>query len=105
MSPKKKTNTKKKATKALTVKGLDKQGQRISSQIFEEIIQAASKKSKKLVLESYGQHNVGGRLMPQDGPYHLTIKGPVGQRLGCMGQPGTTIICEGPASDDVGYLI
>ena len=28
----------------------------------------------------------------------------MGQRLGCMGMTGSTIICEGSASDDVGYL-
>ncbi|MDX2435197.1 MAG: hypothetical protein QNK14_11385, partial [Desulfobacterales bacterium] len=104
MSPKKKTTQKTKAAKTLTVKGIDKHGQRISSQNFEELVQAAAKKSKKLILDNYGQHNVGGRLMPKDGPYHLTISGPVGQRLGCMGQPGTTIICQSSASDDVGYL-
>jgi hypothetical protein len=32
------------------------------------------------------------------------IKGPAGQRLGCMGMEGATIICDGAASDDVGYL-
>ena len=32
------------------------------------------------------------------------VKGPSGQRLGCMGMPGTTILCEGSTSDDVGYL-
>ena len=82
MSPKKKTTTKKKAAKALIVKGLDKDNQRISSQKFEELVQTAAQKSKNLVLETYGQHNVGGRLMPKGGPYHLTLKGPVGQRLG-----------------------
>ena len=85
MSPKKKAATETKAPKALVVKGLDNNNQRISSQKFEEIVQAAVRKSKKLVLETYGQHNVGGRLMPKDSPYHLTIKGPAGQRLGCMG--------------------
>ncbi|NOQ66316.1 MAG: hypothetical protein GQ556_03760, partial [Desulfobacterales bacterium] len=76
MSPKKKTTQKTKAAKTLTVKGIDKHGQRISSQNFEELVQAAAKKSKKLILDNYGQHNVGGRLMPKDGPYHLTISGP-----------------------------
>lgn len=105
MSPRKATAKKEaKAPKALTVKGIDKKGRRISSQKFEELVQAAVKESGRLVLETYGQHNVGGRLLPAGGPYHLTIRGPVGQRLGCMGQPGTTIVCEGPASDDVGYL-
>jgi NADPH-dependent glutamate synthase beta subunit-like oxidoreductase/glutamate synthase domain-containing protein 3/ferredoxin len=95
---------KKKAAKALTIKGIGSDGQRISSKDFEELVQAAAKKAKHLVLETYGQHNVGGRLMPADGPFRLELTGPAGQRLGCMGQPGTTIVCKGPASDDVGYL-
>ncbi len=89
---------------AITVKGIDNSGQRISSKDFEELVQAAAQDSNNLVLEAYGQHNVGGRLMPDKGPYSLRLTGPAGQRLGCMGQPGTKIVCEGPASDDVGYL-
>ncbi|MDH4319540.1 MAG: FAD-dependent oxidoreductase, partial [Desulfobulbaceae bacterium] len=88
----------------ITVHGLDSEGQRISSKDFEDLVQAAAKKSQNLVLETYGQHNVGGRLIPAGGPYNIRLTGPVGQRLGCMGQPGTTIVTEGPASDDVGYL-
>ena len=88
----------------VSVKGLDENGQRISSKDFGELVQAAIKKSNSLVLETYGQHNVGGRLHHENGSVHLRIKGPCGQRLGCMGQPNTTIVCDGPASDDVGYL-
>ena len=98
MSPKKKT------PKAITIQGIDAKGHRISSKDFGELVQAAAETSNNLILKTYGQHNVGGRLTPAKGPYTLRIKGPAGQRLGCMGQPGTTIICEGPASDDVGYL-
>jgi len=90
--------------KTITVKGTDNNGQRISSKNFEELVQAAAKTSKHLILKTFGQHNVGGRLMPSNGPYQLTLTGPVGQRLGCMGQPGTSIISECSASDDVGYL-
>ncbi len=86
------------------MQGIDRDGRRLSSKEFEEEVQAAARISGNLILETCGQHNVGGRLMPEGGPYHIRIKGPAGQRLGCMGQPGTTIICEGPASDDVGYL-
>lgn len=93
-----------KTPKAITIKGIDKNGQRISSKNFEEQVQSAAATANNLILETYGQHNVGGRLKPDNGPYTIRIKGPAGQRLGCMGQPGTTIICEGPASDDVGYL-
>jgi len=93
-----------KKQRAITVKGLDKTGTRITSKIFGEMVQEAAQKSNKLVLETYGQHNVGGRLHGDDGTMHLEVKGPCGQRLGCMGQPGTKIVCHGPASDDVGYL-
>ncbi len=88
----------------ITVKGLDENGQRISTQIFEELVQEAFTKSHDLVLETYGQHNVGGRLKSGGEPVTLEINGPCGQRLGCMGMPGTKIVCNGPASDDVGWL-
>jgi len=91
-------------TNAVTVKGIDAKGQRLSSKDFEELVQAAFKESNHLILESYGQHNVGGRLLGAKGPITISISGPVGQRLGCMGRPGTSIVCHGPASDDVGYL-
>ena len=90
--------------KAVTVKGLDKQGRRISSKDFEDLVQEAATRSNNLVLETYGQHNVGGRLFSDKGAIHVRLTGPAGQRLGCMGQPGTTIISERSASDDVGYL-
>jgi NADPH-dependent glutamate synthase beta subunit-like oxidoreductase/glutamate synthase domain-containing protein 3/NAD-dependent dihydropyrimidine dehydrogenase PreA subunit len=91
-------------SKAITVRGRDKNGTRISSKDFDELVQAAARKSNELILETYGQHNVGGRLRNEQGSINIRVKGPAGQRLGCMGQPGTTIVCEGPASDDVGYL-
>jgi NADPH-dependent glutamate synthase beta subunit-like oxidoreductase/glutamate synthase domain-containing protein 3 len=91
-------------SKALTVKGLDKDGQRISSKAFEELVQEAFAKSKDLKLETYGQHNVGGRLASGGEPVNIEITGPCGQRLGSMGMPGTKIVCHNSASDDVGYL-
>lgn len=91
-------------SKAIVVKGLDEKGRRISSKDFEELVQNAFEKSSNLKLETYGQHNVGGRLKSGGKPVSVEINGPCGQRLGCMGMPGTKIICNGPASDDVGYL-
>ncbi len=85
------------------IKGRDEQGQRISSMEFEKLVRQAATLSSDLHLESYGQHNIGIRLQRQDG-LTITVKGPSGQRLGCMGMPGTTIICQGSTSDDVGYL-
>lgn len=87
----------------IVIKGLNENGQRISSQEFEKLVQEAAERSQNLILHTYGQHNVGGRLLKGTG-YRMVLKGPVGQRLGCMGRPGVTIICEGAASNDVGYL-
>ncbi|HID97802.1 MAG TPA: glutamate synthase [Thermodesulfobacteriaceae bacterium] len=88
----------------VTVRGIDEKGKRVSSKDFEEMVREAAGRSSDLVLEVYGQHNVGGRLWRDSGRINITVRGPAGQRLGCMGRPGTRIVCEGPASDDVGYL-
>lgn len=85
------------------VNGLDKNGQRISSMDFEKMVRVAATKSSKLTLKSYGQHNIGIRLQ-SDAGLDITVEGPSGQRLGCMGLPGTTILCKDGTSDDVGYL-
>ncbi len=91
-------------TEAIIIKGLDENGNRISSQKFEELVQKGFTKSQNLILETYGQHNVGGRLNSNGEPIIINTYGPAGQRLGCMGMPGTTITCHGSASDDLGYL-
>ena len=70
---------------------------------FEKLVRKAASESASLFLETYGQHNIGIRLQ-REGGLDITVKGPSGQRLGCMGMPGTTICCEGATSDDVGYL-
>jgi len=88
---------------ATVIKGLDTQGQRISSMEFEKLVRQAAQETSNLVLESYGQHNIGIRLEKEEG-LNILLNGPAGQRLGCMGMPGTTITCEGAASDDVGFL-
>ena len=90
--------------KAILIKGNNDKGQRITSKDFDDKVQEAVKSSNEIILELNGQHNVGGRLNHKSGIVNITVKGHVGQRLGCMGKPGTTITCEGPASDDVGYL-
>ncbi len=90
--------------KTITIRGKDEAGLRLTSKIFEEEVRGAAAAADELILESYGQHNIGMRLGSPESPLTLRITGPAGQRLGCMGQPGTTIICEGSASDDVGYL-
>ncbi|MDR2550131.1 MAG: FAD-dependent oxidoreductase [Desulfobulbus sp.] len=88
----------------LTIRGRGANNQRISSKIFEEEVRAAAAIADELILESYGQHNIGLRLGSRERPLTIRVKGPAGQRLGCMGLPGATVVCEGSASDDVGYL-
>ncbi len=85
------------------IKGLDQEGKRIHSMDFERMVRKAAQDSNELLLESYGQHNIGIRLEHEEG-LHITVTGPSGQRLGCMGMPGTKILCKGASSDDVGYL-
>lgn len=85
------------------IKGLDQNGERISSMVFEHMVREAVAENSELTLESYGQHNIGIRLQRDDG-LHLQVNGPCGQRLGSMGMPGTTITCDSSVSDDVGYL-
>ena len=87
-----------------TIPGRDAANQRVSSKDFEAAVRAAAETADDLLLESFGQHNIGLRLGSPERPLTLRVTGPVGQRLGCMGQPGATIVCEGSASDDVGYL-
>lgn len=87
----------------MVVKGLNDKGLRIASMEFEKLVRNAATSSNDLILESFGQHNIGIRLQREDG-LNVTVKGPSGQRLGCMGLPGTNIVCEGATSDDVGYL-
>jgi glutamate synthase domain-containing protein 3/Pyruvate/2-oxoacid:ferredoxin oxidoreductase delta subunit len=91
-------------SETITINGIDENGQRINSKRFEELVQEAAKHSSHLVLNTFGQHNVGGRLAADDREFLVEVHGPCGQRLGCMGRPGTRIVCHGSASDDVGYL-
>ncbi len=98
-----KENMRNLAAAAKIVKGKTEDGQRISSMDFEKLVRSAAANSNRLRLETYGQHNIGIRLQ-HEGGLHLEVAGPSGQRLGCMGMPGTSIICRDATSDDVGYL-
>ena len=62
----------------VTVRGLDDQGQRISSKNFEEAVRLAAEGADELILESYGQHNIGLRLGSKERPLTIRVKGPAG---------------------------
>jgi glutamate synthase domain-containing protein 3/ferredoxin len=80
-------------------------GQRVPTRILEEQLQAAvAEGQREITVEAQGQQAIGGRIWPRHAPVKITVRGPVGQRLGCMGIAGTEIVVEGSASDDVGWL-
>ena len=91
-------------TKAMKIKTLEN-NQRMSSQ---ELLQLVFKKIKEGVcdfeIEACGQHNIGGAVWSENGE-NLTFKviNP-GQRVGAMAMEGTTIVVEGSAPADVGWL-
>ncbi|EGB13981.1 FAD-dependent pyridine nucleotide-disulfide oxidoreductase [Pseudodesulfovibrio mercurii] len=81
-------------------------GVRLESRILEERIQNAVRQgARRLEIDAWGQHGIGGRLwLSKDEPISVTITGSPGQRIGAKGFPGTTIQVMGPASDDVAWL-
>jgi hypothetical protein len=54
----------------LTVRGRDDNNQRISSKVFEEEVRGAAAVADELILESFGQHNIGLRLGSVDRATH-----------------------------------
>lgn len=81
-------------------------GVRVESRILEERIQNAVRQgARRLEIDAWGQHGIGGRLwISKEEPISVTLTGSPGQRIGSKGFPGTTIQVMGPASDDVGWL-
>ncbi len=81
-------------------------GERVDSRILEEQIQEAVVGGhRRLHINAYGQHGIGGRLWRSgDDKIYLKISGQPGQRVGSMGFPNTFIEILGPASDDTGWL-
>ncbi len=79
---------------------------RIESRVLEERIQEAVEQGyRKIGVQSFGQHGIGGRLWNSDSEtVEIDIYGYSGQRIGSMGSPTTYIEVHGPASDDVGWL-
>ena len=80
-------------------------GKRISTQdLLQEIYKRLSEGYTEFEISASGQHNIGGPLWLDDGKsLTFRIKNP-GQRVGSMGMEGTTIVVDGPAPADVGWL-
>jgi len=82
------------------------EGVRLESRLLEEKIQSAVDNGhRRIEVNAYGQHGIGGRLWKSGSePIDIRVTGHSGQRLGAMGYPNTRIEAMGPASDDVGWL-
>ncbi|NTU43181.1 MAG: FAD-dependent oxidoreductase [Nitrospirales bacterium] len=97
-------NTEVRSQKSVIIKG-NVDGQRTPSRILEEQIQQAIQDgATELQITADGQHGIGGRIWPKGEAVKVTVEGPVGQRLGSMGMPGTEILVKNSVSDDVGWL-
>jgi NADPH-dependent glutamate synthase beta subunit-like oxidoreductase/glutamate synthase domain-containing protein 3/NAD-dependent dihydropyrimidine dehydrogenase PreA subunit len=81
-------------------------GERVRSRILEEQIQrAVADGHRRIEIQAFGQHGIGGRLWGAGNePVQIRVTGHSGQRLGSMGFPNTVIEVLGPVSDDVGWL-
>ena len=92
------------APRTVTIPG-NVDGHRVASRILEENIQkAVSEGARSLTISADGQHGIGGRIWPRGERIRITVDGPSGQRLGCMGMMGTEILVKGNASDDAGWI-
>jgi len=81
-------------------------GERVRSRILEEQIQQAiADGHRRIEVQAFGQHGIGGRMWRAGAdPVQIRVTGHSGQRLGSMGFPNTVIEVLGPVSDDVGWL-
>jgi len=79
---------------------------RIPSRVLEEIIhEHIQRGNRKLEVQAFGQHGIGGRLWDAGtDETKIRIIGHSGQRTGSLGNSNTEIEIMGPASDDIGWL-
>ncbi len=79
--------------------------ERRSTQELLLLIEAAVEQGETdFYIAASGQHDIGGPLWNRKGaPLTFTVRNP-GQRVGAMCLPATTVLVEGPAPADVGWL-
>jgi putative selenate reductase len=86
------------------IKSLDGYKRLSSQQLLQQIYDAMDAGETKFEIDGSGQHDIGGPLWDSnDKKLKFTIKNP-GQRVGSMCMDKTTIIVEGSAPADVGWL-
>ncbi|MDD3117821.1 MAG: FAD-dependent oxidoreductase [Victivallales bacterium] len=71
--------------------------------LLQEIYAAMARGERDFEIDACGQHDIGGPLWSPDGELKFTVRNP-GQRLGSMAMAGTTIVVEGSAPADTGWL-
>ena len=91
--------------KKIIIKGIEND-KRLESRILEEKIQQAVRDGyRKIEVQGFGQHGIGGRLWQAGNEkIYLKITGQSGQRAGSLGFANTEIEIFSPASDDIGWL-
>jgi len=79
--------------------------QRASTQdLLQQVYIAMAEGETEFEIDGSGQQDIGGPLWNRQGqPLKFVVRNP-GQRVGCMGMPGTEVIVEGSAPADVGWL-
>ncbi len=78
--------------------------QRLSTQdLLQEIYSAMAQGEREFDIDACGQHDIGGPLWSDQGELKFTVRNP-GQRVGSMAMVGTTVVVEGSASADTGWL-
>ncbi|MCX8085025.1 MAG: FAD-dependent oxidoreductase [Calditerrivibrio sp.] len=88
----------------INIKGVDGDKRKSTQELLLEIYDAVEKCHTELEVDACGQHDIGGPLWNKHGrPLNFYVKNP-GQRVGSMGMQGTTIIVEGSATADTGWL-
>jgi NADPH-dependent glutamate synthase beta subunit-like oxidoreductase/glutamate synthase domain-containing protein 3/Pyruvate/2-oxoacid:ferredoxin oxidoreductase delta subunit len=86
--------------KISTVNGKERKS---TQELLQEIYAAKERGETEFEIDACGQHDIGGPLWAAKGDLKFVIRNP-GQRVGSMAMPGTTIIVEGSAPADVGWL-
>ena len=91
-------------TKKTTIETLSREKRTSTQELLQTIYKKMEESCDEFIINASGQHDIGGPLWSKDGrKLTFRVKNP-GQRVGCMGMPNTTIIVEGSAPADVGWL-
>ncbi len=87
-----------------TINSLDKHNRLSTQALLQLIYEAMEKGETDFNIDACGQHDIGGPLWhPEGKPLTFKVTNP-GQRVGSMCMENTTIIVEGSAPADVGWL-